>query len=188
MKMKASAFSGTASARRAASMLAKMALTLGLAVATLGAHAEELAVPGGIIDLEFTSPPRAELAGVARRWTETAARAVTIYYGTFPPRRARLQITPDDGRLVRNGRAFGWDGPLVTIALGQAATGADVSDDWMLTHELLHLCFPSVAERHHWMEEGLSTYVESIARARSGNLSPERAWSDLVNGLSQVNH
>jgi predicted metalloprotease with PDZ domain len=55
----------------------------------------------------------------------------------------------------------------------------------MLTHELIHMGFPSVPRRHHWIEEGLATYVESIARARAGGLSQERAWRDLVEGMPQ---
>lgn len=55
----------------------------------------------------------------------------------------------------------------------------------MLTHEMVHLAFPSVAEEHHWIEEGSATYVEPIARARAGDLSPEKVWGDLVEGLPQ---
>jgi len=32
----------------------------------------------------------------------------------------------------------------------------------MLTHEMIHLAFPSMADEHHWIEEGLSVYVEPI--------------------------
>jgi predicted metalloprotease with PDZ domain len=54
-----------------------------------------------------------------------------------------------------------------------------------MTHEMVHLAFPSVAESHHWIEEGIATYVEPIARARAGNLSEEKVWGDLVDGLPQ---
>jgi hypothetical protein len=42
-----------------------------------------------------------------------------------------------------------------------------------------------VPERHHWVEEGLATYVEPIARARVGDLTPQKVWGDLVDGLPQ---
>lgn len=48
----------------------------------------------------------------------------------------------------------------------------------MLTHELFHFAFPSVPEKNHWMEEGVSTYVEPIARARAGLIS--RSKSELT--------
>ena len=54
-----------------------------------------------------------------------------------------------------------------------------------MTHEMVHLAFPSVAEAHHWIEEGSATYVEPVARARAGDLTPEKVWGDLVDGLPQ---
>ena len=52
-----------------------------------------------------------------------------------------------------------------------------------MTHELIHMAFPSVRRRHHWIEEGLATYVEPIARAQAGTLSAERVWADLMRDL-----
>jgi predicted metalloprotease with PDZ domain len=48
---------------------------------------------------------------------------------------------------------------------------------------MVHLAFPSVPERHHWLEEGLATYVESIAQARAGLLTREQVWRDFLVGL-----
>src|SRR3984893_16591878 len=62
---------------------------------------------------------------------------------------------------------------------------SDFSHAWTLTHEMVHLAFPSVAEEHHWIEEGSATYIEPIARARAGDLTPEKVWGDLVEGLPQ---
>jgi hypothetical protein len=50
---------------------------------------------------------------------------------------------------------------------------------------MVHLAFPSVPEEHHWIEEGSATYVEPIARTRAGDLTPEKVWGDLVDGLPQ---
>ena len=43
-----------------------------------------------------------------------------------------------------------------------------------MTHELVHAAFPDVAEEHHWIEEGIATYVEPIARVQIGDLTPEK--------------
>jgi hypothetical protein len=48
---------------------------------------------------------------------------------------------------------------------------------------MVHLAFPSVAENHHWIEEGIATYVEPIARVEVGNLEPSSVWQQLVQGL-----
>jgi hypothetical protein len=50
---------------------------------------------------------------------------------------------------------------------------------------MVHLAFPSVPQNHHWIEEGLATYVEPIARARGGNLTAEKIWVDMVEGMPQ---
>jgi hypothetical protein len=52
------------------------------------------------------------------------------------------------------------------ITVGQHVTQADLDDDWVLTHEMIHFGFPSVEERHHWIEEGIATYVEPIPEPR----------------------
>jgi len=48
---------------------------------------------------------------------------------------------------------------------------------------MVHLAFPSVAREHHWIEEGIATYVEPIARAETGELAVSSVWRDLVEGL-----
>jgi hypothetical protein len=52
-----------------------------------------------------------------------------------------------------------------------------------MTHEMVHLALPSVPNEHHWIEEGIATYVEPIARAQVGDLSSEIVWRELVDGL-----
>jgi len=144
-----------------------------------------LEIGGGKIEIAFASAPVEPLRQLVRAWVKSSARAVTVYYGQFPVAHVLLRVKFFDGRGVRSGQTFGNDGALITIAVGRSSTAADLARDWMLTHEMVHLAFPSVAERHHWIEEGLSTYVESIARARAGDLTIEKAWGDLVDGLPQ---
>jgi len=55
----------------------------------------------------------------------------------------------------------------------------------MLTHEMVHLAFPSVEDKHHWIEEGIATYVEPIARIQAGNFKAEEMWLDLVRDMPQ---
>jgi hypothetical protein len=67
--------------------------------------------------------------------------------------------------------------------VGQLTTEDDLKSDWIMTHEMVHLAFPSVAEDHHWIEEGIATYVEPIARVQAGNLEPQSVWHDLAEDL-----
>jgi predicted metalloprotease with PDZ domain len=78
---------------------------------------------------------------------------------------------------------MGWNGPAIAIAAGRASSASDFTEDWVLTHEMVHLALPSVPEEHHWIEEGSATYVEPVARARAGDLTDEKVWGDLVDGL-----
>jgi hypothetical protein len=138
---------------------------------------------GGRLEAEIEGVPtglgRERLLG----WIDTASRAVTSYYGTFPVSHARLVIVFTSGRGVSHGTARGEPEPVVRLELGRDSEPQDLDDDWILVHEFVHLGFPSLARRHHWMEEGLATYVEPIARLRIGALTAPRVWGDLVEGL-----
>jgi hypothetical protein len=119
------------------------------------------------------------------RWVQSAAESVAVYYGRFPVPQVLIQIAPFEGRGVRNGRTFGVHGGRITIRLGNETSPSDLASDWMLTHEMVHLAFPSVDETHHWIEEGVATYVEPIARIQAGHLKMEQMWLDLVRDMPQ---
>lgn len=119
-------------------------------------------------------------------WVKIAAESVRIYYGVFPISPISIHIRPFRGRGIRNGMAFGTEkGGRITIRVGSETSTAEFASDWMLVHEMVHLAFPSVDEEHHWIEEGIATYVEPIARVRAGQLAPERMWADLVRDMPQ---
>src|SRR6267142_3428857 len=119
------------------------------------------------------------------RWVRLAAESVTAYYGRFPVPQVLIRITTFEGRGVRNGMAFGDRGGRITIRVGNETSPSELASDWMLTHEMVHLAFPSVDEKHHWIEEGIATYVEPIARIQAGNLTAEQMWFDLVRDMPQ---
>ena len=145
----------------------------------------QLEIGGGKIEVIFLSAPAEPLRKLVLGWIASSARAVTVYYEQFPVSHLQIRLRFFDGRGVRGGRTTGWDGPAITIAAGRSSSAADFTEDWVLTHEMVHLAFPSVPEEHHWIEEGSATYVEPIARARAGDLTPEKVWGDLVDGLPQ---
>ena len=145
----------------------------------------QLKVGGGTIDIFFDSPPSASLRQHVLDWIATAARAVTTYYTKFPVPHVAIAVSFHDGEGVDSGRAFGWEHAHISISVGLATTAADFADDWTMTHEMVHLAFPSVPRSHHWIEEGLAVYVEPIARARSGDLTPQRVWGDMVDAMPQ---
>lgn len=117
------------------------------------------------------------------KWVQSAAESVAAYYGRFPVPHLTLHVVSFDGNGVRHGTTWGKDGGLIVIHAGSKTTPADFAEDWMLTHEMIHLAFPSMADEHHWIEEGLSVYVEPIARIRAGHWTALQMWSDLVRDM-----
>jgi hypothetical protein len=120
-------------------------------------------------------------------WIDNAVLAVTTYYGRFPVPRDRILVEFVPGNSgVENGTTWGGVGgfPAFTrIHVGQLSTQQDLDTDWMMTHELIHTAFPSMADEHHWIEEGISVYVEPVARVQAGLLKPEKIWNDMVRDM-----
>jgi hypothetical protein len=118
-------------------------------------------------------------------WVKSAAESVTAYYGRFAVPQVLIRITPFKGRGVHNGVTFGDRGGRILIRVGDKTSPSEFASDWMLTHEMVHLAFPSVEDKHHWIEEGIATYVEPIARIQTGNFKAEDMWRDLVRDMPQ---
>jgi hypothetical protein len=115
-------------------------------------------------------------------WIDEAKQIVSAYYGRFPVDRALLVVLPTQGRGLGYGKALGNGGASMLIPLGRRTGEAELADDWVLVHEMLHLGFPSLPREHIWLAEGIATYVEPIARARAGDLSPQAVWAGFVRG------
>ncbi len=123
-------------------------------------------------------------ADAAAAWIDRAVAGIAAYYGRFPVRRALVIVVPGARENVE-GLTLGDGGPAVVLRVGPGLNADTVRDDWVATHELLHVTLPSLSRNHLWLSEGIATYVEPIARARAGIVNRERFWSDLVKGLPQ---
>jgi hypothetical protein len=118
-------------------------------------------------------------------WVRRAALAVSTYYGRFPVPHARIRIFAEGAYGISHGTSFGEPSAWCRISVGRQTTSADLEEDWMLTHEMVHFAFPDLADRHHWMEEGLATYVEPVARVQAGSLAAPRIWRDMLRDMPQ---
>lgn len=119
-------------------------------------------------------------------WISRAHSAIVAYYGRFPVPQLNLQVSFSPGRSgVSRGKTWGYNGALIRIMVGQHTTQAELDDDWMLVHEMVHLALPSVGDEQHWLEEGSATYIEPIARCLIRNLTPERVWGDMFRDMHQ---
>jgi hypothetical protein len=151
------------------------------------ASSETFRVGGAAIQVDFAPGAMDLTTSQALQWVENAATAVATYYGRYPVARDRVLIEPRaDDAGVMHGTTWGDVGgfPAFTrIGVGQHTTMADLSDDWMMTHELTHAAFPSQDDAQHWIEEGIAVYVEPVARVQAGFLTPERIWRDMVRDM-----
>jgi len=144
-----------------------------------------LLIGGSKIDVTIESGEMRLSQAELLRWVQTAAEAVATYYGRYPVPHVQIRIIPVDGAGVRHGQTFGYDGGLIKIRVGKETQAAELGKDWMLTHEMVHLSFPSMADDHHWIEEGIAVYVEPIARIQARQMSAEQMWADLVRDMQK---
>jgi hypothetical protein len=139
---------------------------------------------GSHIDLTINTEDAPLFQPDVVRWAQNAADSVIAYYGHFPVPHFTLRVIAFDGDGVKHGTTWGRMGGLTRIYVGSKSSAADFADDWMLTHEMIHLAFPSMmGDEHHWIEEGISVYVEPIARIRAGHWTALQMWSDLVRDM-----
>ncbi|HEY8211832.1 MAG TPA: hypothetical protein VIG99_30330 [Myxococcaceae bacterium] len=142
-------------------------------VSTVSACATEIQVA--------IAPGRRSLSDAElQEWAVTGARQVCQYFGKFPVPGALVLLVPGDRGF---GKTLGGGGATTLLGIPSDATLEDLRGSWVLVHELVHTALPALASRHHWLEEGLATYLEPVVRARAGALPAQKVWSDLVDGL-----
>ena len=172
-------------------IIAMAACSIGVVV-WLASEREQAAGPptsinicGSTIDVNFFGETSTASRSDLVNWVHRAGDAVCTYYGQFPVPHLGLDVRVRGGEGVHGGVTYPTSGGYINISLGADTTVAQLNEDWMLTHEMIHLAFPSMDRRHHWIEEGISVYVEPIARVQAGQLSAERMWHDVARDMPQ---
>jgi hypothetical protein len=117
--------------------------------------------------------------GEMERWVAEATRAVSLYYQRFPVEQLLLMVVPDRGQHL-SGFTLGEGGASILLRLGTTMPAALARNHWVLTHELMHLGFPSLRRTHLWMEEGMAVFGEPIVRVRAGMVEEAVLWSEWL--------
>lgn len=133
-----------------------------------------LAYPRGALGLEET---------LLEGWVARGMDAVSSYYGRFPIPSALVLVLPSQGNAVAHAVTKGFGGAAIKAYLGPETSEVDLFDDWKLVHEMVHLALPNLEADQAWLEEGLATYVEPLARARAGFLGEASVWVELMDGV-----
>ena len=116
-------------------------------------------------------------------WVAHAAKAVSRYFGHYPVARFGLLVIGEDSHRVGHATTFGYDGAITRVQVGTRADAASFAKDWVLVHEMLHTALPNLPRRALWLQEGNATWVEPVARAQIGWITPEEVWLEAAQGL-----
>jgi hypothetical protein len=140
-------------------------------------------VPGGTVCASIDDSELSLREPKLRDWIERSARIVAQYYGHFPAPFVMLDIRGAPGGGVRGGRTSDESGLVIQVTVGRDATAEELTADWVLVHEMVHLALPEVGRRHSWLAEGIATYVEGIARAQFGNRDITDVWAEYRHSM-----
>jgi hypothetical protein len=114
-------------------------------------------------------------------WVRRSAETVTSYFGRFPVPSLQVTVMTESSGGLHWGQH--WGGKRIRVWAGKETTERTLDRDWVLVHEMLHAAFPDLRRRHRWMQEGLSTYLEPVVRARAGHLTEREVWVDWVDSM-----
>lgn len=116
-------------------------------------------------------------------WIQRSAVAVSTYFGRFPVDQVRLLLVPGSGDHIGPATTWGFNGSVTCVHVGHAVSDASLRNDWVMVHEMVHLALPNVPRRSEWLLEGNATYVEPIARAQAGQITPQEVWRWAVEDM-----
>jgi hypothetical protein len=142
-----------------------------------------ITVANGTIHLKVAGSRPGLPAEAITEWVRTAARATVAVCGRYPVDQVDVEVRLEGGGKIEHGVTY--DGRLIKVRLGRQLRTDDLRDDWVMTHEMFHLAFPDTDDELNWMGEGLSTYLEPIARGRIGNMNEAEVWGGYVLGMPQ---
>lgn len=174
---------------RATCIAAGLSVFAGLAHAAAGSTScakdagIAIEVPGGTVCTSIDDAALSLRRVLLRDWIERSARIVAQYYGRFPAPFVMLDVRGASGGGVRGGRTSNDSGLVIQVTVGRDITREDLSSDWVLVHEMVHLALPEVGRRHNWLAEGIATYVEGVARAQFGNRDIADVWAEYRHSM-----
>src|SRR5579883_2607639 len=110
---------------------------------------ETLTVGRGEIEVHLPARRTALSREQILAWVRASAESVADFFGKFPVEKVRLDVSARRGTGVRNGLTVG--GRRIQVEVGSEAREQELQDDWVLTHEMVHLAFPDLDTEYAWM-------------------------------------
>ena len=143
----------------------------------------EVRYAGGRLHVAWKPKDHAFSADDLLDWIGHSARAVSLYFGRFPVRMATLTIEPAARNVMSRGSATSGAEPRIVLQLARDTTATELRRETVLVHEMTHLAMPALDLRHIWLQEGIATYVEFVARAQAGLMTPDAVWARFVRDM-----
>ncbi|GLQ89776.1 hypothetical protein [Dyella flagellata] len=116
-------------------------------------------------------------------WVRRSAAAVSAYFGRFPVDQWGLLVTPVEGDRIGPATTWGYPGSVTRLSVGRDVSDDALRENWVMVHEMTHLALPRFPQQNEWFMEGNATYVEPIARAQLGQISPQEVWRWVVEDM-----
>jgi hypothetical protein len=137
---------------------------------------------GGVIQLRIAEGPASVSDPQIIKWVQTAAAAVSHYFGHYPLREVTITIQWRGNRTIQDGVT---NDQGIRVSIGRRTRPKDLEDEWVMTHEMFHLAFPYIDDQYIWLREGLASYLEPLARARMGTIPAKQVWGQFLLGMRQ---
>jgi len=123
-------------------------------------------------------------AGDFEEWIGRFAVLVARYWAGFPSDRLLIAVTPGGRPRAPFGRVRGGGGVTMLLRIDREETPAFLHrEDWVLTHELIHLGAPFAPRRQPWFMEGMATYLEPMIRALGGATPRNAVWEEWLRAM-----
>lgn len=119
-------------------------------------------------------------------WMRRMASAAAGFWQGFPAPGMPVFVIPRSGDSgIPFGRVMSGGGVSMVLYVGEHATRAQLDNDWVLIHELVHAGSPFIPGVP-WFSEGLATYFEPLIRARVGLQTPRDMWIEFMTHMPRA--
>jgi predicted metalloprotease with PDZ domain len=145
-------------------------------------RAQHYEIAEGSVDIAIAQGGRQLHERDVLAWLKDSAETVGTVFGRFPVPRVLVLVLPRSRARI-HGRQIGGGGVSIMLNVGEDATAAEFRGDWVAVHEMIHLAVPMMRRDKLWLTEGLSTYLEPLARARRGKLDEREVWRGMLKGM-----
>ena len=148
---------------------------------------ELIQVGGANLQIEFEGSPLDLPNSAVEAHLRQAAEAVALFYGRFPVSNAQIVVATSSGEQgtlhgTTWGNVGGFDA-VTRVQIGRHIAAQELDSDWVVTHELVHMALASLPDSQNWLEEGIATYVEPIARVEAGQIQADYIWKEMLGGM-----